>query len=182
MPSHPPTILGLDPGTRFLGAAVIRGPKLLAYGVHQLRNGERPYDLIGQARSIVLRYIERHAPCLVAIEAPYLIATKRASVLSALAQELAARARELEIEVRELSPEEVREKLTGNPRATKIDVAEALVARGFEELKPLMPKRPVRSALGLRAKDKYWLHMFDALGIAHAADAGSHGALTSNDR
>ena len=168
MSPNTPTILGIDPGTRYLGAAVIRGPKVLEYGVHQLRNGERPYDVIGQARSVVLRYIERHAPCIVAIEAPYLIATKRGAVLSAIAQELVARTKELQIEVRELSPEEVRKRITGNPRATKIDVAGALVANGFQELARLLPKRPVRAALGLRARDKYWLHMFDALGLAQA--------------
>ena len=33
----------------------------------------------------------------------------------------------------------------------------------------LVPRRPARAALGLRARDKYWLHMFDALGLAVAA-------------
>src|SRR5947207_5352628 len=98
------TILGLDPGTRFMGAAVIRGPELLDYGVHTLRNGERPYDLIGQARKVVLGYIERHAPDIVAIEAPYLISSKRAAVLSTIAQELNARAKEIGVKVVELSP------------------------------------------------------------------------------
>ena len=56
-----PTILALDPGTRFLGAAVLRGKELLAYGVHELKNGERPYDVIGQARRVVFGYIAQHA-------------------------------------------------------------------------------------------------------------------------
>jgi Holliday junction resolvasome RuvABC endonuclease subunit len=166
------TILGIDPGTRFLGAAVLRGDELLEFGVHQLRNGSRPYDVIGQARSVVLRYIERYTPDVVAIEAPYLTSTKRAAVLSAIAQELSARARELGIQARELSPEEVRKEVTGNPKATKIVVAETLIQGGFPELKRFMPRRPARSALGLRPKDKYWLHMFDALALAQATKTG----------
>jgi len=161
-----PIVLGIDPGTRFIGIAVIQGKSLLDFSVHEIRNGTRPYDLIGQARSTVLRYLERFGPRVVAIEAPYMIATKRGALLSTIAQELHERSLELGIQVREVSPEEVRERLTGNPRATKIDVAEALVGEGFEVLRRFVPKRPAKSALGLRPRDKYWLHAFDALGLA----------------
>ena len=166
---QPMTILGIDPGTKEMGIAVLRGQQLLAYGVHTLRNGERPYDLIGQARRVVLGYLERHAPDVVAIEAPLMLPTRRAAILSVIAQELRGRAKELNLKVVEITPQEVRQAVLGNPRATKIDVAEALVRQGFGELKELIPKRPVRAALGLRPKDKYWLHMFDALGLAVAA-------------
>ena len=74
-----------------------------------------------------------------------------------------------EIELRqknELSPEE---RLTGNPRASKIDVAEHLVKNGFERLRQFVPSRPARPVLGLRPRDKYWLHMFDALALALAS-------------
>ena len=164
----PKTILGIDPGTKEMGIAVIRGPELLGYGVHTLRNGERPYDLVGQARRVVLGYLERYAPEVVVIEAPLMLPTNRAAILSVITQELRGRAREIGLEVLELTPQEVRQQVAGNPRATKIDVAEALVGRGYPELKILIPKRPVRAALGLRPRDKYWLHMFDALALASA--------------
>lgn len=149
-----------------MGAAVIRGKELLDFGVHQLRNGAKPYDLIGHARAVVLRYIERYDPTIVAIEKPYRISEDRAELLSAVVQELRGRSKELGIEVRELSPEEVRQAVAGNPRANKIEVAEALITGGFDQLKTLTPARPANSALGLRPKDKYWLHMFDALAAA----------------
>jgi Holliday junction resolvasome RuvABC endonuclease subunit len=167
--STPPTILGIDPGTKEMGIAVLCGPQLLAYGVHTLRNGERPYDLIGQARRIVLSYVAEHVPQVVAIEAPLMLPTRRAAILSVIAQELRARAKELNLRVVELTPQEVRQRVVGNPKATKIEVAEALVTQGFEELKELIPKRPARAALGLRPRDKYWLHMFDALALGVAA-------------
>lgn len=66
------------------------------------------------------------------------------------ALELHGRARGLNLEVVELTPQEVRQWVVGNPRATKLDVAEALFGHGFEELKGLIPKRPTRAALGLR--------------------------------
>ena len=162
------TILGLDPGTRFLGAVVLRGNKLLAYAVHELKNGDQAYEAIGQARRVVFGYIEQHQPDIVAIEAPYLIATKRGAILTTLAHELHRRAEDLGLSVVEHSPEAVRRVVAGNPRATKIDVATALVESGFGELRHLVPKKPVRSALGLRPSERYWLHMFDALSLAVA--------------
>jgi Holliday junction resolvasome RuvABC endonuclease subunit len=166
---HHKTILGIDPGTKEMGLVVLSGRELLAYGVHTLRNGTRPHDVIGQARRVVLAAIERHSPNIVAIEEPLMLPTKRAAVMSVIEQELRGRAEELGLEVVELSPAAIRERIVGNPRATKLEVASALVDRGFEELRELIPELPRRTALGLRPRDKYWLHMFDALALGLAA-------------
>lgn len=160
------TVLGIDPGTKEMGLAILRGRELLAYGVRTLRNGTRPYDVIGQARRIVLAAIAKHSPQVVAIEEPLNLPTKRAAILSVITQELQGRAEELGLDVVELSPLTIRERVVGNPRATKIEVAETLVRSDFSQLQNLVPRRPSRSALGLRPKDKYWLHMFDALALA----------------
>ncbi len=165
------TILGIDPGTKEMGLAVLRGHELRYFGVRTLRNGDRPYDVIGQARRVVLAAIETHAPQVVAIEKPLMLPTKRAALMSVIAQELHARAEELDLQVLELSPDAIRQCVTGNSRATKIDVAEALVQDGFPQLRKLVPRRPARPALGLRPRDKYWLHMFDALALALATQA-----------
>ena len=89
------TILGIDPGTKEMGMVVLRGDQLLEYGVHTLRNGQRPYRLIGQARSITAAHIARWQPKVVAIEAPLRLATNRAALLSVIAQELRALAKAL---------------------------------------------------------------------------------------
>jgi Holliday junction resolvasome RuvABC endonuclease subunit len=163
------TILGIDPGTKEMGLVVLRGQELMAYGVHTLRNGARPYDIIGQARRIVLAAIAKHEPHVVAIEEPLNLPTKRAAILTVIVQELRVRSEELGMEVVELSPAAIRERVVGNPRASKIEVAEALIRGDFAQLRELVPRRPARAALGLRPRDKYWLHMFDALGLAVAA-------------
>jgi Holliday junction resolvasome RuvABC endonuclease subunit len=169
-----PTILGIDPGTREMGLAVLRGRDLRYFGVRTLRNGTRPHDVIGQARTIVLATIERHQPQVVAIEEPFNLPTKRSHLLNVIADELRERAAELGLVVIALFPDEIRRRVTGNPRATKIEVAEHLARHGFDQLTTLIPKRPARAALGLRPRDKYWLHMFDALAIAGAAQIGAN--------
>jgi hypothetical protein len=159
-----------------MGIAIVRGARLLSFGVHTLRNGHRPHDVVGQARRIVLAAIEEHGPNVVAIEKPLMLPTKRAAILSVIAQELRGRAEDLGLRVVELTPEAVRQVVVRNPRATKIDVAEALVAGEFGQLATLVPRRPARAALGLRPRDKYWLHMFDALGLAVAASTPGLGS------
>jgi Holliday junction resolvasome RuvABC endonuclease subunit len=166
MTQTPRTVLGLDPGTRYLGFALIRGKELLEFGVKELKNGERPYDVIGQARRVVLRLIALHTPSIVAIEAPYLLPTPRAAVLSTITQEIHARARETGAEVSELKPEQVRQTLTGNAKATKYEVAQWLVRERFPELAALTPRKPKIPALWLTSRERYWLHMFDALALA----------------
>ncbi len=166
-----PVILGIDPGTKEMGLAVIRGRELLGYGVHTLRNGERPHDVVGQAKRIVLSYIAKYQPDIVAIEEPLPVPTKRVAVLSVIAQELHERTLELDLKVIELAPSKIRELVVGNPRATKIQAAEAVLRLGFEELHSKLPKRPARAALGLRPGERYWLHVFDALALALAAGA-----------
>jgi Holliday junction resolvasome RuvABC endonuclease subunit len=154
-----------------MGLAVIRGRELRYYAVRTLRNGTRPHDVIGQAKRIVLAVVATNLPQVVAIEEPFNLPTKRSHLLNVIIEELHQRATEVGLQVVELSPEEIRRRVTGNPRATKIEVAEHLARTGFDQLKDLIPKRPARAALGLRPRDKYWLHMFDALAIARAAQA-----------
>ena len=97
--------------------------------------------------------------------------TKRAALLSALAQEFHERSREMGVDVVELKPEVVRERLTGDAKATKYEVAQRLVAEGFPQLEALVPQKPKVPALWLTARERYWLHMFDALASAAAAQS-----------
>jgi Holliday junction resolvasome RuvABC endonuclease subunit len=162
------TILGIDPGTKYLGVAVLQQGRLSASGVHTLRNGERPYNVVGQARKVLLRAIARYRPAIVAIEKPLRPWTKRAALLTVIVEELRARSKELGIRVALLSPDEVRLKIVGDPHANKVKVAHALVANGFGELTDRLPRIPKRAALGIAPRDRYWLHVFDALAVAVA--------------
>jgi Holliday junction resolvasome RuvABC endonuclease subunit len=171
------TILGIDPGTKEMGLVVLRGRELRYFGVRTLRNGTRPHDVIGQARRTVLATIQKHEPDIVAIEEPFNLPTKRSHLLNVISDELRGRAKELGLEVIALSPAAIRGRVVGNPNATKIEVAEALSGSGFDQLRDLIPKRPARAALGLRPRDKYWLHMFDALAIAVTAAADGEAQL-----
>lgn len=170
-------ILGIDPGTKEMGVAILQGRELLAYAVHTLRNGDRPHDVIDQARRIVLSYVAEFSPAIVGIEKPLLVPTKRAALVSVIAQELQARAKEVGMHVIEISPREVRRIVVGNPYAKKVDVAKAIVEMGFEDLRVHIPKQASHPVLGYGPRERYHLHMFDALAVALAIQdpAGTQG-------
>jgi Holliday junction resolvasome RuvABC endonuclease subunit len=163
-----PIILGIDPGTKEMGLAVLQGHTLLAADVKTLRNGERPHDVIGQARRVVLEYVQDYNPTVVGIEQPLFVATKRAALVSVIAQELESRSREVGIRVVEISAREVRRIVVGNPYAKKREVAEAIVGMGFGSLRVNLPKEPPHPVFGYKPRDRYWLHMFDAVAVALA--------------
>ena len=163
------TILGIDPGTREMGAAAICGRRLLYAGVHTLRNGARPYDIVGQARRILLELIHDLTPQLVVIEKPLLLPTKRAALVSVIGQELRARGAELGCRTVEMDARSARRVVVANASATKLEVARTLVRDHFPQLAGKLPTPPKRAALGFAPKDRYWLHMFDALALAVAA-------------
>lgn len=169
-PASNRTILGIDPGSKRMGVAVLRNGLLAAYAVHTLRNGSHARDVVDQARSIMLSLIEEFSPSIVAIEQPLLFASKRAALVTVIGEELMARARERRVRVVEIAPREVRRILVDDERATKVDVARRIVDSGFPELRVHLPIPPKRAALGLRPRDRYWLHAFDALAVALAVE------------
>ena len=162
------TILGIDPGTKEMGVAVLRGSTLLDSGIHTLRNGDRPRDVIDQARRIILDYIQEHTPSIVGIEKPLLVPTKRAALVSVITQELHARAQEVGMRVVEISARDARRIAVGNPHATKFDVARAISRMGIQGLRVAAPKERPHPVLGYPPRDRYWLHLFDALAVALA--------------
>lgn len=136
--------------------------------LRQSRTSQRhpSHDVIGQTKRVTLAMIEQHQPDIVAIEEPLNVPTERAHLLNVISDEVRERALELGMELVEMSPIDIRQRLTRNPRTTKFDMAEHRARNGFEKMADLTPKRPSRAALVLRPKDKYGLHVFDALALA----------------
>ncbi|MBK8324882.1 MAG: crossover junction endodeoxyribonuclease RuvC [Betaproteobacteria bacterium] len=162
------TILGIDPGTKEMGLAIIRDRELISFGVHTLRNGHRPHDLVGQARRIVLAAIEEYGPQVVAIEKPYMLPTKRAAILSVIEQGTAGRGRGSRSACRRTDagadPPSRSLGIPGRPRSTW--------RRRWSPETFLNWPTWCRSDRRARRSDcgpgKYWLHMFDPLGLAVA--------------
>jgi hypothetical protein len=71
---------------------------------------------------------------------------------------------------------------SGHPQVSKLGIARTIVKMGFEELREKLPQNPPHPVLGFHPRDKYWLHMFDALAVAVAAQASVATEVIAVDR
>lgn len=157
-------ILSLDPGTKEMGVAVLQGDGLLDYRVKTFRNGRKVKDLLIQASTSMRSLMEQYRPDVVVIEKPFFAKTKRSALLVFLVQELRRGAVLRGAELKLVSPVEVRARLVGNPRATKRDVARTVIER-FPELQEHFHP-------GDHWRERYWGHVFDAIGLGLSIKKG----------
>ncbi len=158
MSKTPPRILAIDPGTRYMGVAVLDGPRLLYYGVKTFRE-RRPVDGLLQAtRKAVLGLIVDYRPTVLAYEKTFYVQSQNSALLQAQEAEIARLGRGRGLRVVGYLPSHVRRLLCGYGRATKDDVADVLAAR-FPELGEYRRSNDA-------VRERYWSNMFDAVAVA----------------
>ena len=129
--SYSQRILGVDPGTIFMGYAIIDplpgGTKVLCMGTIQLKSFE---DHQGKLKEIFLQLqelIETYRPGQMAIEAPFFGKNVQAMLKLGRAQGVSiAAAITMGLEVFEYSPKKIKQSITGNGNAAKEQVAAML--------------------------------------------------------
>ncbi len=133
-------ILGIDPGTNFLGYAVIsissdkKTPSLIVSGVVKLNKIEDPYSKLQRIFARTLQLIEEYLPDELAIEAPFYGKNAQSMLKLGRAQGVAmAAALSREIPVTEYAPRKVKMSITGVGSASKEQIAEML--KNFMEIK-----------------------------------------------
>lgn len=157
MPTEGRRILAIDPGTRYLGVAVLDQSGLLYYGVKDLR-AERPADeLVRATRVVLLRLIADYRPIVLAYEKTFYVQSKNSALLQVQEAELKRVGREAGLPLAGYAPTRVRKLLCRDGWATKQRVADVLVRR-FPELAPYRHRDERR--------ERYWLNMFDAVAVA----------------
>jgi len=130
--SRPFRVLGVDPGTLRMGLALLesRGPgdvKLVASGVASAPESLAPAARLGRMIGELTRFVDRHAPDEVALEAPFFgknaLSMLRLGEARGGAMALAG-ARGLP--VADYAPARVKKAVTGNGNASKGQVARTL--------------------------------------------------------
>ena len=154
-------VLGIDPGTKHLGMAVIELDHLLYQGVEVLSGGNEPVRRLMEARTLIRRLIDDFQPAVLAIEKTFIGSNKNAALLNVLADECQAQARARDIEVLPLAPSTVKKRVAGDGRASKREVADAVISR-FPQLRAYQREDS-------RWKERYLSNMFDAVAIAMCA-------------
>lgn len=152
--------MAIDPGTRYQGIAVLGGNKIIASMVKTLYTKGPRRKRLKEVDKVFVSLIEDYAPDVLVIEKPLPCWTSQSRFLEAIIEEIKLLARKEGIRVREFSPLAVREIVCGNTAANKKDVAE-VVASIYTELKTKLTQNNI-------FKEKYWGHVFDAVGLGLA--------------
>ena len=153
---HEHCILGIDPGTTYMGYAVLhtRGSQTeaLCYDVLDLRKVEQHYEKLQKIFFFVQELIDRYQPTCLAIESQFVDKNVQTMLKLAHGQGVAiAAALSKDVPVAEYTPMKIKMAITGHGNASKEQVAGLL--QRFMHLDPAtMPKH---------------LDATDALGIAY---------------
>ena len=120
-------ILGIDPGTQFMGFALLRihynQPQVILMDVLKLSKEKDIYARLNMIHAKVCELIQLYQPSTFAIEAPFFGKNVQSMLKLGRAQGVAiAAAMQAKIEVTEYSPKKIKQSITGNGNADKDQV------------------------------------------------------------
>lgn len=156
MPTKPPVIFAIDPGTKELGFALFAGCELVYFGVKTIK--PRPSDemLVQEMIRLMTGLIRRYEPQVLAIEQTAQI-QYNAALLHRVAAALQVTAQEQGLTVYEYAPAVIRQRICQRQDASKQRTAKRLVT--------FYPELNQYHQPGSRWKELYWAHLFDAVAV-----------------
>jgi len=158
-------ILAIDPGTRLMGFALIDNGTLIYNGVKVIKTKNSPCETVRHVRRIVFRMINDFRPRVVAAEKACFGTNQRAALMNVVVREIRFIARRKQLKFIDYYPSTLKKFITGNGRATKMEVSRAVVLK-YPDLNVFLTQD--------RAwKERFHQNMFDA--VALGIMAGSKG-------
>lgn len=124
-------ILGIDPGTILMGYGVIevssKGVSLIMMDVLKISSKKDAYERLQTIHEKVCKLVKEHAPHALAIEAPFFGKNIQSMLKLGRAQGVAiAAAMQYGVPVTEYSPRKIKQSITGNGNADKLQVLKML--------------------------------------------------------
>lgn len=156
MPTKPPVILAIDPGTKELGVALFQGCELCYFGVKTIKQKPSEQAVLQEMIRLVMALIRHYKPQVLAIEKTDHL-QYRTALLHLVAATLKSTAQEQGLTVYEYDPAMVRRRICQRQDASKQRTAKRLAAF-YPELNQY--RQP-----GSRWKELYWAHLFDAVAL-----------------
>jgi len=157
MPKTHLTIIGVNPGARYLGIAVFQGPELMDWRIKVLK-GKWSKEKMKRATEIISEFIDRYEPDVLAIKK--LHPSRRSRNLAQLVAKIKEFSRRKGLKVFQYSIKDVEEFFIEEDKLNKKNLAEAIVSENpalFHELK----KEKAH-------KNPYYTKVFEAVALALA--------------
>lgn len=154
MPKEPPTILAINPGTRYLGFAAFRGPELLDWGVRVIR-AKTSRGTLRVAATILNEAIDRFQPDTLAIK--QLHRSRSSASLNSLTGTMKKLCRRRKLHVCQYSIGQLKQALCPEEPANKRRLAEHVVAAY-----PVLTHELQREQANL---NPYYIRVFEAVAL-----------------
>jgi len=81
-------ILAIDPGTKYMGVALLEGGALIYSGVKVIKNRRSAQEILREGRKILLRLLRDYRPNLLVIEKTFFAKNRSTALLNVLADEI----------------------------------------------------------------------------------------------
>jgi len=140
-----------------MGVALLEGDKLVYHGVETIKKGKTSHETLRNGRKIIRRLISDYQPDTLAVEKTFYANNRRVAVQNVLAVVIMAIGRNKGLEVVCYEPSTIKKFITGNGRASKMEVARVVNAQ-YPELKVYMTQ-------DRKWKEEYHQNMFDAVAL-----------------
>jgi hypothetical protein len=155
--SHQPKrILAVDPGMQYLGVAVLEDEELIWYGVKTFPGVRALPEVGAEVKQYLSKLLNDYQPSVLAIEQPFYAQSLLSKNLCRLTDQIKDWGRWKGLKVRSYLPTAPKAYFCRD-RQTKQSLAEAMV-----EIYPFLR----RYLTYLPWRRRYWLHVFDAVGLA----------------
>ena len=159
-------ILAIDPGTKYMGVALLDSGALIYGGVKVIRNRRSPHEIIAACRKIILRLINDYRPQVLVAEKTFFANNRNSALVNVLFDEIKNIGKRKRLPVISYAPSTVKKAICGDGRASKEEVARVVIAR-YPELKVFLTQ-------DRKWKARFHQNMFDAVavGMVWAGQAG----------
>lgn len=159
--NKPIRILAIDPGTKYMGIAVLENTNLIWRGIKALKHRKISHRFLKEARKIILELFEDYEPYVLVLEKTFFVQSKRSSLLNVLTDEIKHLGKRKGLRIFEYAPTTVRKFICQDGKATKMETARIIATRYYPWLYYDYAKEKGKAWF----KEKYWLHAFDAIAL-----------------
>lgn len=151
---QPKRILAVDPGTRYLGVAIMEDDEPIYYAVKTIKINQVDSKRLDEAKTIIQKLIDIYRPEILVIEKPKPHWSKQSELLNKIIKAIQDVAKNNKMGIKKFSPKEIRKIICGNAKATKNEMLDVLLQQ-YPKLQIILKSRQI--------KDRYWNHLFDAM-------------------
>jgi len=151
-------ILAIDPGTKYIGFALLESEKLIHYGVKTIQRMRTSQQTLQEGKRIILRLIEDFRPDIMVVEKTFFANNKDSVLLNTFTYKINSIGKRKGLKVLSIATNTARKVVCGNGIASKEEVARAVVSK-YPELKPYLISDK-------KWKERYFMNMLDAVALA----------------